>query len=97
MRIFCRLDVAIYLSQRTGKFEGMVNEITRCHFTALFHYWDRNSGELDVLHQEMAKTINFLSCGRLSGWFMSIISMEFSVCTGIDRELMRAICNSKAP
>jgi hypothetical protein len=70
LRIFCRLDVGVFKSQDTGKFQYMVNKITPCHTTALFTAWDI-SNWMEVFVQEMAKVLHFLSSKRKRSFLTS--------------------------
>jgi hypothetical protein len=70
LRIFCRLDVGVFKSQGTEKFQYMVNEITPCHTTALFAAWDQ-SNRMEVFFQEMAKVLHFLTSERKRSFLTS--------------------------
>jgi hypothetical protein len=63
LRIFCRLDVAVFKDGCTGRFHYTLSEITPCHYTGLFLAWDEG-GRMDFFFQEMAKTLHFLASER---------------------------------
>ncbi len=73
LRIFCRLDVGVFKSQNTGKFQYMVNEITPCHTTGLFMAWDQ-IGRMEIFFQEMAKILHFLASERKRFFLKSLSS-----------------------
>ncbi len=58
MRIFVRMDITVFLHQ--GKFQYMVNELTRSHQTGLFMHWD-NTGSMDYLFQDLANVLHFIA------------------------------------
>jgi hypothetical protein len=63
LRIFVRLDAAVFKVGHTGKFRYALSEITPCHHTALFTAWD-SAGLMDYFFQEMAKTLHFIASER---------------------------------
>jgi hypothetical protein len=57
MRIFVRVDVSVF--ERDGKFQFMINELTRSHQTGLFLHWDH--GKMDLCIQELANALHFVA------------------------------------
>lgn len=63
LRVFCRLDVSIYL-EKNGDHKYFVNEITRTHGAGLFPQWDSNQ-KLDLLFIQMSNTLHYISSEKL--------------------------------
>jgi hypothetical protein len=64
LRIFCRLDVSVYLDKAGGKHSFFVSEITRSHGAALFEAWDTR-GLFDLFFTHMAQILYLVSSERL--------------------------------
>ena len=63
LRVFCRLDVSIYL-EKGGEHKYFVNEITRTHGAGLFSQWDSNN-RLDFLFIHMSNILHYISSHKL--------------------------------
>ncbi len=57
MRVFVRMDISVI--QHRGKFQYIVNELTRSHQTALFFHWGR--AHMDFLIQDLASVLHFIA------------------------------------
>jgi hypothetical protein len=64
LRVFCRLDVSIFMEKDGMTHRYFVNEITRAHTAALFPQWDSNQ-RLDLFFSHMARTLHYISKSKL--------------------------------